>query len=137
MNQHAVTLSGETVHNPNEPRHFMRLKPVARRVRILLGDEVIADSTRALRLLEIGQDVYDPVIYVPEEDVRARIFAVDGTTHCPIKGDAVYYDLVDVAGEVRRPRFAWSYPDPLSFAADLAGRIAFYPDGLTFEEGPS
>jgi uncharacterized protein (DUF427 family) len=57
-----VTLSRDTIHNPDDPRHYMRIKPVKGRVRILLGGRVLADSTDALRLLEAGHDVYDPVL---------------------------------------------------------------------------
>ena len=46
-----------------------RVEPEPRRVRIELGGETIADSTRALRVLETASP---PTIYVPREDVRDR-----------------------------------------------------------------
>ena len=131
-----VTLAQETIHNPSEPRHFMRLKPVGRRVRIRLGDEVLAETTRALRVLEVGKDLYDPVLYVPDEDVVARLGPNDRTTHCPLKGDAAHFDLIGEDGTVRQPKIAWSYREPLGHASGLAGRTAFYTDRLTVEEAP-
>ena len=64
-----VTLATATIHNPEEPRHFMRIKPAGRRVRVLRGDQVLADSTAALRVIEAGRDLYDPVLYLPRADV--------------------------------------------------------------------
>ena len=131
-----VTLVTSAIHNPTEPRHFMRLKPVARRVRILRDGEVLAESEHALRVIEAGRDLYDPALYLPEGDVRARLAKTAKSTHCPLKGDAVYFDLVDEAGRVVQPEAAWSYPEPLDFAAGLAGRIAFYAEHVTIEESP-
>ena len=132
----AITLAETTIHNPSEPRHFMRLKPVRRRVRVFFDDELLADSSNALRLLEIGRDVYDPALYFPPYDVPAPLRRTSRTTHCPLKGDAVYYDLIDVAGVVRRAEIAWSYPEPFDMSQDLAGLIAFYTDQLRVEEAP-
>ena len=131
-----VTLAQEAIHNPGEPRHFMRLKPVGRRVRIRLGDEVLAETARALRVLEVGKDLYDPVLYVPDEDVVARLGPNDLTTHCPLKGDAAHFDLIGEDGTVRQPKIAWSYRETLDHASGLAGRTAFYTDRLTVEEAP-
>ncbi|MEM1049372.1 MAG: DUF427 domain-containing protein [Pseudomonadota bacterium] len=131
-----VTMVASAIHNPAEPRHFMRLKPVERRVRVLRDGNVIAETANALRVLEVGKDIYDPVLYLPPEDVKARLTKVTRSTHCPLKGDASYYDLVDAEGQVLVSDIAWSYADPLEFAADLSGRIAFYANHVTFEESP-
>ena len=44
-----------------------RVEPLDRHVRIVLGGETIAESDRALRVLETASP---PTIYVPREDVR-------------------------------------------------------------------
>ena len=132
-----ITLSKETIHNPDEPRHFMRLKPVAGRVRVLRDGVVLADTTDAMRVLEVGKDVYDPVFYLPERDVSAPLGPNPRSTHCPLKGDAVYFDLLGPSGEVQQPEIAWSYAAPFDFAAGLAGRIAFYARHVTVEEAPA
>lgn len=130
-----ITQSSATIHRPGEPRHFMRLRPIERRVRVTRGGEVLAESTGALRLVEVGKDVYDPTVYLPEPDVRARLARNDLATHCPLKGDAIYFDLVAADGSVVQEKIAWAYPEPFDFAADLAGRIAFYAEHVTIEEG--
>ena len=131
-----TTLVAGAIHNPSEPRHFMRIKPVERRVVIRLGDEMLADSSEAVRVLEVGKDIYDPVFYLPRSDVTPRLRRNDNTTHCPLKGDAVYFDLVDAAGEVRVPGIAWSYPEPIGPTAELTARVAFYPKHVAIEDTP-
>ena len=136
MSNSAITLSTETIHRPDEPRHFMRLRPTGRRIRVLREGSVLADSGDALRVIEVGRDVYDPKIYFPEGHVAARLKRNQKSTHCPLKGDAVYYDLVDEQDEMLCAEIAWAYPEPFDFATGLEGRIAFYPDKVTIEESP-
>ncbi len=131
-----MTLVANAIHNPAEPRHFMRIKPVERRVVVWLEGEILAETTGAVRVLEVGKDLYDPVLYLPPGDVTPRLRPADHTTHCPLKGDAAYFDLVDADGELRVPRIAWSYPEPFGFASELAGRVAFYAKHVTIEEKP-
>jgi len=136
MGRAETTLVADAIHNPSEPRHFMRIKPVARRVIIRLGDEILADTTQAMRVLEVGKDLYDPVCYLPAADVTDRLRRNDRSTHCPLKGDAAYFDLVDAEGAIRLPNIAWSYPEPLEICDDLAGLVAFFGKHLTIEETP-
>ena len=132
----SFTLVADAAHNPDEPRHFMRVKPVPRRVRVLRDGMVLADTTEAVRLLEVGKDLYDPVFYLPRSDVSAPLADAEGTTHCPLKGDAVYFDLAGPDGSVAEAKIAWSYPTPFGFADMIAGRVAFYSDKVTVEESP-
>lgn len=129
-----ITMSEQTIHNPKEPRHFMRAKPVPRRIRIRRGGVVIAESDDALRITELAKDMLDPVFYLPKSDVTAKLTAVEGkTSHCPLKGDACYF-IVDDADEA----IAWAYEAAFDFAKIINGRVAFYPDQVTIEEvGPS
>lgn len=122
-----------TIHNPKDDRHFMRVKPVARKVRIHRGGVVIAESDNALRVTEMFTDVLDPVIYLPPADALGALTPVDGkTTHCPLKGDASYF-----ASDDGKP-IAWSYAAAFDFAAAISGYIAFYPDEVVVEEiGPN
>ena len=132
-----VTLVPNAIHNPVEPRHFMRLQPVFERVRISLGRTLLAESLKAIRVVEIGRDVYPPVLYLDRDDMAARLRRRSETTHCPLKGDASYFDVLDQGGELLLEKGAWSYEAPIEAASELAGRIAFYPDGLTFELSPA
>lgn len=117
-----------TIQNPNNPQHCMAIKPVERRVRVFAGETLLADTTDAVRVIEIGRSVYDPVLYVPEADVAAPLERLDKSTHCPLKGDASYFAL---GGE----EIAWSYETPFEFAEALAGRRGFWASKVRIEEG--
>ncbi len=131
-----VTLAKGTIHNPDEPRHFMKLKHLPKTIRISKDGQTLAQTTRALRLIEVGGDLYDPPIYVPKEDVMARLGSSDRQSTCPLKGDARYFDLLDDADVITVADIAWHYPTPYAFAAQLEGYIAFYADKVTVEEAP-
>lgn len=128
MTHPEITKAKETIHNPADPRHFMRAKPVSRAIRITRGELVLAESRNALRVTEVAGDVLDPVLYVPAEDVVAPLETVPGqTTHCPLKGDATYLSLAGVT-------LAWRYEKPVEFASVISGRIAFYADEVAIQE---
>jgi uncharacterized protein (DUF427 family) len=114
----------------------MRIKPVEGRVRILIGDKVLAESERALRVLEAGRDFYDPVLYVPAADVRAKLSSVAKRTYCPLKGHASYFDLVSDEGRVEATEIAWSYRETLDYAAALKDLVAFDATRVVIEEHP-
>ncbi|MEM7516525.1 MAG: DUF427 domain-containing protein, partial [Planctomycetota bacterium] len=76
------------VRRPDAPGRFMRIRPVEKRVRILIGDEELASTTGAKRIIEHGRDLYEPVLYIPRVDVTANLTKRDKSTHCPLKGDA-------------------------------------------------
>lgn len=103
-----------------DPLHLLACP---KRVRVLFGGAFVADSDRALLLREDG---HLPVYYLPREDVRAEhLERSDRTTHCPRKGDAVYWHLK--VGDKVAEDAVWSYPEPLPDAPEeLAGHVAFY-----------
>ena len=100
------------------------LVPCERRVRIEWAGAVLADSTRALRVLETS---HPPTIYVPPADLRADLLgpAATGPTWCEFKGTARYLDAV-VAGR-RRAGVGWTYADPSPGYEALRDHVAFYP----------
>jgi uncharacterized protein (DUF427 family) len=100
-----------------------RVEPLGRSVRIVLGGETIADSDRALRVLETSSP---PTVYVPREDIRADLLREheDGHTVCEWKGRAHY--LSAEAGGRRVERVGWHYPEPRVGYEELAGHVAFY-----------
>lgn len=104
------------------PAHTLYWEPSPKRVRAVVGDQTLADSTRVKMLHETG---LTPVYYFPAEDVRQDLLEPsDHTTHCPFKGDASYHHVV--VGDRRIDNAAWYYPEPLEDAPPLAGHIAFY-----------
>lgn len=110
------------IHNPSNPKHFMQLDPVGQRLRIRFGDLLIAESDRAVRLLEVGKRAYAPQYYIPREDICAALTRTQKSTHCPLKGDASYFTVEDVLGT---DEIGWSYETPFDFATELSGLVAF------------
>jgi len=99
-----------------------RVETVADRVRVVVGGEVIADTVRALRVLETTGA---PVYYLPREDVRMdRLRPSAGTSQCEWKGTASYWSC-ETAGR-RFADVAWSYERPKTGFEALAGHLAFY-----------
>ena len=98
--------------------------PCEWRVRVELGGRTLADSFRALRVLETS---HPPTIYVPPDDVRGDLLAPSAAprTWCEFKGSARYLDAV-VDGR-RVPALAWTYPDPSPGYEALRDHLAFYP----------
>ena len=100
-----------------------RLERTGRRLRVVVGETVVAETTRGLRVLETA---HPPTYYFPPADVRLDLLRPHpGLSACEWKGLAEYLDVV-VDGRVL-PRAAWRYPDPLPRFADLRGHVAFYP----------
>lgn len=99
------------------------VEPSDQRVRVIVDDMTIADTMRALRVLETS---HPPAWYIPSQDVRMELlFASDRTTTCEFKGDAVYFRIQ--AGGRPREDAAWTYPRPLPGYEAIGGYVAFYP----------
>ncbi len=94
-----------------------------RRVRIVFDGEIIAESTRALRVLETS---HPPTYYLPPEDIRTESFHPAGSSSvCEYKGRAIYFNL---RSENRETACAcWCYPAPHSRYNLIKGYFAFYP----------
>ena len=121
-----ITLVENAHHNPDEPRHFMRIVPAHGRQQATVGGATVADSEAALVLKEVGRDIYDAVVYFPRTDVAMDALArIDKTTHCPLKGDTEYFDLV-LDGE-RHPAAAWSYVGEMVAGDEIRDFVAFDP----------
>ncbi len=100
-----------------------RVEPTARLVRVEFNGVVIAESRRALRVLETASP---PVYYLPPDDVRTDLLRPSGhLTVCEWKGSAEHSDLV--VGTMSSPRAAWSYATPNPGYEQITGYFAFYP----------
>lgn len=101
-----------------------RLEPSDRTARVVLGGVVVAESDRALRVLETS---HPPAIYLPVADVAPgalRRVAGPGT-FCEFKGRAIYFDVV--ADHTVARGAAWGYPAPVGAYAALLDHVSFYP----------
>lgn len=119
-----VTLVEGAIHNPNEPRHFMQVTAASGRCVATVAGQVIADSSDAVIVKEVGHNIYDAVIYFPRADVAmSTLQPIDKTTHCPLKGDTAYFDIVTSAGSTHAAA-AWSYVKMVA-GDELRDMIAF------------
>jgi uncharacterized protein (DUF427 family) len=95
-------------------------------VRVTWRGHEIAASDRALVLTETR---HNPVIYVPRADVNMALMEPSPhTTHCPFKGDAAYFSLVE--GAVRAQNAVWSYENPIPEALRIKQHLAFYTQAM-------
>lgn len=112
------------------PDHPITVAPNPKRVRISVGGDIIAETTRALTLKEAS---YPAVQYVPREDADpAKLKRTDRSTYCPYKGDANYFSIV--SGSKTLENAIWTYEAPYDSVKEIAGHLAFYPDKVTIEE---
>lgn len=115
------------------PEHPITITPTNGRVVVRVGDQVIADSTRALTLQE---STYPAVQYLPLADVDpALISSTDTQTHCPYKGDASYYSIT--VGDSTLEDAIWSYVSPHDAVSEIAGHVAFYPNKVELTVEPA
>jgi len=112
-----------------DPYHRVDARPSSRRVQIVAGDEVLAESERPVLLFETGLPTR---AYVPREDVRAELVPSEKRTICPYKGEASYWSVRRSEGEALDDA-VWSYqaadvlPDGPHAIADL---VAFLHDDV-------
>jgi uncharacterized protein (DUF427 family) len=98
-----------------------RVEPVPERIRVVVGGVTVADSRRAVRVVETAGA---PVYYLPPEDVRTDLLRRSPTTsQCEWKGRASYWTLTAPRAE---PDVAWSYESPLPGFEAIRGHLAFY-----------
>ena len=111
-----------------------RLESVQKRIQIISGREVLADTTRAYRVLETS---HPPVYYLPPEDIRLeRLVKSGGSSFCEWKGAARYYALngTDVT-PMRATDVAWYYSEPTRGFEKIAGYLAFYAGRIALQDG--
>lgn len=98
-------------------------RPVGERVRVVVGGLTLADTMRAVRVLETS---HPPTYYLPPDDVRMDLLVPSASTSvCEWKGRAGYWSLA-AAGLPAIAELAWSYPDPEPGFEAIRGHLAFY-----------
>jgi len=102
------------------PEHKILLDTGPDPVTVTLDGELVAATTTAVILREDG---YPARAYVPRKDVTAELVQTEKTTHCPFKGDTVYFDVM-VRGEPVH-HGAWSYEAPYDEMSAIAGHVCF------------
>jgi len=104
-----------------------RIEPETRRVRVAHRGVAVAESARALRVLETAGA---PTLYLPPADVDlGRLAPNAGVSFCEWKGRARLFDVL-AAGDVLEAA-AWCYPDPYPEFEAIRGWLAFHPGRLS------
>jgi uncharacterized protein (DUF427 family) len=86
------------------------------------GGAVLGETTNAL---ELSEGELPPVIYFPRADIAmAMLDRSDKTTHCPHKGDATYFSIVNKSSVSENA--AWSYESPLEAVEAIKDHLAFH-----------
>ena len=99
------------------------VSPDARLVRVIHQGTLVAETQRALRILETASP---PTFYLPPEDVRRDLLVrAGGASLCEWKGSARYWSLRIDGDEVQN--VAWSYEQPFPEFAQIQSYIGFYP----------
>jgi uncharacterized protein (DUF427 family) len=95
-----------------------------RLVEVLSGDDLVASTRSAVRVLETS---LAPSFYVrPNDVVPDRLVMAPGGSLCEWKGAAEYVALAGAVEPV-----GWRYPTPFPEFADIAGWVSFYPARVT------
>ncbi len=129
----------ETVESVWDYPRPPKLESTPRHLRIVHAGIVLADTTRALRILETS---HPPVYYIPQADILMQLLrpASRRGSFCEFKGIATYWDL-DLGG-AHQPdgtpapatpvvtAAAWSYADPSRAYRALKDHLAFYATKL-------
>ena len=109
------------------PEHFMLIKPIDYPVAAAVQCKQVAYTGDALRIQEVGNDIYLSVIYFPPEDVSMTMLIPSSKqTKCPLKGVTSYFDIL--CNGTTYANAAWSYVDVYPFDERLTllkGKIAF------------
>ena len=104
--------------------YAVAVRPAAKRIKVLAGGKVIADTERAL---ELDESYHQPVYYLPHADVcMDALTSTAHKTYCPFKGTASYWSIQTEKGVLENA--VWSYEDPLPEVTEIAGYLAFYLD---------
>ena len=108
-----------------------RLEPAPQLLRIVHRGVLLAETTRALRVLETS---HPPVFYIPPEDIAMHYVVPSSRrgSFCEFKGVASYW-TIDISASLEAPdprafspNAAWSYARPTARYAALRDHLAFY-----------
>jgi len=103
-----------------------RVERSNRRIRVYFDGELIADTTRALRVLETS---HPPTYYIPKEDIRQELLTPhERRTMCEWKGEAKYYSIESRGNHAEAA--VWEYREPGDEYQELKGHLAFYASAV-------
>ena len=110
----------EVFVHPRDPHHRVDACRSSRQLRVVIGGETVAESSRPVLVFETGLPTR---YYIPKLDVRLELLTpTDTVTRCPYKGHARYWSAEGVTDA------AWSYTYPLPAVTAIAGHISFFQE---------
>jgi uncharacterized protein (DUF427 family) len=113
----------EVFVHPRDPHHRVDVLNSSRRVRVMVGGEVVAIAPTPFVVRNRPPDALLPA----PMDVRMEVLSQSETvTQCPYKGRTVHFDL-GLNGQTRRD-IAWSYPYPIPECPKIENLICFYDE---------
>jgi uncharacterized protein (DUF427 family) len=114
----------EVFVHPRDPYHRVDVLNSSRHVKIVVGDEVVAESTRPRLLFETGLPTR---YYIPKIDVRLDLLKPSSTTtRCPYKGKAAYWSVTVNGKEFTD--IVWGYPAPIPECPKIENLLCFYDE---------
>jgi uncharacterized protein (DUF427 family) len=112
----------EVFVHPRDPYHRVDVLHSSRHVKVVVGGEVVAETTRPRLLFETSLPTR---YYIPKLDVRLDLLTPTTTsTRCPYKGKASYW-TVNVGGK-QFTDIVWSYPAPIPECPKIENLLCFY-----------
>jgi uncharacterized protein (DUF427 family) len=125
-----TTCPGSREEDPQMGNHI-KIRKATGTWSVRSGGAVLGESSD---VLELSEGDRPPVLYFPRADIAmAFLDRTEKTTHCPHKGDASYFSIVNRSATIENG--AWSYEDPLEAVAQIKDHLAFYEnDDVTVEE---
>jgi len=112
----------EVFVHPRDPYSRVDVLPSSRHIKVMVGGEVVAETSRPHLLFETHLPTR---YYIPRMDVRLDLLEPsDKTTQCPYKGVARYWSVR--AGGAVHENLVWSYPFPIPECPRLEGLMSFF-----------
>lgn len=101
----------------------VRTERMDQKVEVYIDNEIVAETDNAIKLFEDG---YEPVIYIPINDLKNIDLVKYADYNCPHKGHAELLTIKHGSDEIENG--AWTYNEPFRNLEELKGRVAFYPE---------
>jgi uncharacterized protein (DUF427 family) len=115
--------------HPKDPYSRIDVLKTTRHVRVLLDGEPLADTRRALMLLEA---TLPPRFYIPPDDVRTDLLVPSSNrSRCAYKGSAAYWHVR--VGERVEEDLVWSYPVPAPEVEPIRDLLCFFNERVDLE----
>lgn len=112
----------EVFVHARDPKVRIDILESARPLKVVVGGETVAETTRGRFLFETG---LPRRFYIPREDLRGELLEPSPRrSACPYKGTAEYFSVR--AGGTLHEDIVWSYPKPIQECARIAGYLCFF-----------